>query len=584
MGSHESTPVLAGLGRNGLGRKHEEPDELLAALDRMEQLLAGVVEIGSDLDLGARLHRIVAAAMTLTWARYGALGVRRPDKTLSSFLHTVIDTETLRRIGHLAAGKGVLGLLPNETEAVRLDDLSQHPAGFGFPEHHPPMGAFLGVPITGRGTIFGSLYPTDDGPGHRSTESDEIAGRASAGAAASATDDARLFQQVQASATWLEASREITTALLSGVDPHTRPLQMIVDRARELTDAEQAIVLVPADTAAADDAIDTLVVSAAVGLHAEEVLGQRVPVNGSTSGEVFRTGTPVITVRFRHPIQAFTDVGERPALLMPLCAQDTVVGVLVVARNANQPPFDSGYLQPMSDFAHHAAIALTLAASREQAGELTILADRERIARDLNDHVIQKLFATSINLQGTIARCRSLEITERLTGAVDDLQNTIDDIRNTIFKLQTPAGPHRGFRQRIQNAVADLTSNRDIATTVRMSGPMIVVGGDLADHAEAVVIEAITIALRHSGATSLIVGLTVSDDVTIDIVDNGREIRADNQSRSGLANLQQRAEQAGGHCHIISPPAGGTGVRWTAPLLNRKTPKERDCDDAGWSR
>ena len=171
------------------------------------------------------MHRIVAAAMTLTWARYGALGVRRPDKTLSSFLHTVIDTETLRRIGHLAAGKGVLGLLPNETEAVRLDDLSQHPAGFGFPEHHPPMGAFLGVPITGRGTIFGSLYPTDDGPGHRSTESDEIAGRASAGAAASATDDARLFQQVQASATWLEASREITTALLSGVDPHTRPLQ-----------------------------------------------------------------------------------------------------------------------------------------------------------------------------------------------------------------------------------------------------------------------------------------------------------------------------------------------------------------------
>ncbi|HME77807.1 MAG TPA: GAF domain-containing sensor histidine kinase [Mycobacterium sp.] len=547
---------------------HEQLDELLAARDQMEQLLAVVVEIGRDLDLDATLHRIVAAAMTLTGARYGALGVRGRDSTLSSFLHAGMNAETVRRIGHLPAGKGVLGLLLNQTESVRLDDLSQHPAAVGFPEHHPKMGAFLGVPITLRGNVFGSLYVTDDRPGHRFTESDEIASRALAGAAAFAIDNARLFQQVRASATWMEASREITTALLSGVDPHIRPLHVIVDRARELTGAEQAIVLVPADADVAGDDIDTLVVSTAVGLHAEEVIGQRVPVSGSTTGGVFRSGVPVITDRFRYPIPAFTDIGERPALLMPLCAQDAVVGVLAVARNAGQPPFDSGYLQPMSDFAHHAAIALTLAASREQAGELTILADRERIAHDLHDHVIQKLFAAGMDLQGTIARSRSSEITERLSGTVDDLQNTINDIRTTIFKLQTPAGPSGGFRQRVQNAVADLTNNRDIATTVHMSGPMTVVGGDLADHGAAVVIEAISNTLRHSGATSLTVEVTIMDDVSIDIVDNGHGIPADNQRRSGLANLQRRAQQAGGDCHISSPPAGGTRVHWTAPLLS----------------
>jgi signal transduction histidine kinase len=567
MDHDESDSAFAGLGRRDLvSSMHDQLDELLVARDQMEHLLRLIVEIGSQLDLNATLHRIITAAMELTGARYGALAVRAVNGTLTSFVYSGIDADTVREIGHLPVGKGVLAIILEPDATLRLDDLTAHPAAVGFPEHHPPMRAFLGVPITIRGTVFGSLYVTDDRPGRTFGRSDEVVARALASAASVAIDNAELIEWMRISAKWMSSSREITTALLSGTDPGKPPLQLIADRARDLTDAEQAIVLIPADPDLPADQVDTLVVSTAVGEHAEDVIGQRVTVEGSTTGGVFRSGTPLITESFRRPIQAFTDVGERPAIVMPLRAGDNVVGVIAVARRAGQPPFDASYLELVSDFASHAALALTLAAGRERARELTIVADRERIAHDLHDHVIQRLFAAGLDLQGTIARARSPEVAARLSRTVDDLQTTIDDIRKTIFQLQSPPGVDDQFRRRIQDAVADLTEDRGIATTVHLSGPMSTVGPEIAEHAEAVTVEAVSNTVRHSGATFLTVEVTVADEFTIEVTDNGRGIPADNQRRSGLANLQRRAEQVGGSCKVTSPPEGGTKVRWTAPL------------------
>jgi signal transduction histidine kinase len=567
MDRDESDSAFAGLGgRDLVSSMHQQLDELLVARDQMEHLLRVIVEIGSSLDLDATLRRIINAAMELTGARYGALAVRAADGTLTSFAYAGIDSDTVRRIGDLPVGKGVLGVGLEPGAVLRLDDLTAHPSAVGFPKHHPPMRAFLGVPITIRGNVFGSLYMSDDRPAWTFGRSDEIAARALASAAAVAVDNAQLFEWMRVSANWMSASREITTALLSGNDPTLPPLQLIAERARELTDAEQAIVLVPPDPEMPADQVDTLTVSAAVGAHAGEVVGQRVKVDGSTTGGVFRSGTPLITESFQRPIQAFTDVGERPAIVMPLRAGDTVVGVIAVARGAGQPPFDASYLELVNDFASHAALALTLAASRERSRELTILADRERIAHDLHDHVIQRLFAAGMDLQGTIARARSPEVAARLNRTVDDLQATIDDIRKTIFQLQSAPGPDDQFRRRIQDAVASLTEDRGIATTVHLSGPMSTVGADIAEHAEAVTLEAVSNAVRHSGATSLTVDVTVADQFTIEITDNGCGIPADNERRSGLANLLRRAEQVGGSCQVTTPPEGGTQVRWTAPL------------------
>lgn len=313
--------VFAISGQRGLvGNMHAQLDEIVASRDQMERLLRVIVGLTSDLDLDATLHRIVTAAMELTGARYGALGVRAPDGRLLSFLHAGIETETAKRIGHLPIGEGVLGVLLDHPEPLRLDDLGAHPAAVGFPENHPPMGAFLGVPITIRQETFGSLYLTEPTARPVFTEADEVAACALASAAAVAIDNARLFERVRVTGQWMEASRAVTTALAAETGPVARPLTMIAERVCELTGAEQAIVLVPSDSELSAEEVDTLEVSAAVGLSTDEVMGQRVPVEGSTSGEVFRSGTPLVTESFRHPIQSFTDLGRRPAIVMPLRA------------------------------------------------------------------------------------------------------------------------------------------------------------------------------------------------------------------------------------------------------------------------
>ncbi|OBH89329.1 histidine kinase [Mycobacterium sp. E2989] len=570
MTSDDSGSAFAGLGQRGLvGRMHQQLDEMLAARDQMEQLLRVIVEIGAGLDLDATLHRIIMAARQLTSAPYGALAIRDPDGNLLSFVHEGMDAETVSRIGHLPVGKGLLSLSMLDTPALRMDDLTAHPAAVGFPEHHPPMRAFLAVPITIRDTVFGNLYLTHVDPARLFSESDEVAARALAFAAAVAIDNAQMFERERTAVKWMEASREITTALLSDAEPHRRPLQLIADRARVLTGAEQAIVLVPADPDLPDDEVDTLVVSAAVGVHATEVVGQRVPVDASTSGTVFRSGEPLITETLQYPIQAFTDVGQRPAILMPLRARDEVVGVIAIARGADQPPFDESYLDLVNDFATHAAMALVLASARDDARQVTILAERERIAHDLHDHVIQRLFAAGMDLQGTLARARSPEVADRLNRTLDDLQTIIEEIRTTIFQLKSPPGKNADFRYRIQHVVADLTESRDVVTTVRMHGPMTAVGGELADHAEAVTTEAVSNALRHSGASRLTVEISVADMFVLDIVDNGSGIPADNTRRSGLGNMTRRAEQLGGACEITGPPEGGTRVHWVAPLIDQ---------------
>ncbi|OBH89916.1 histidine kinase [Mycobacterium scrofulaceum] len=570
MTSDDTGSAFAGLGQRGLvGRMHEQLDELLAARDQMELLLRVIVEIGAGLDLDATLHRIIGAARKLTSAPYGALAIRDGEGDLVSFVHEGMDTETASRIGHLPFGKGLLSLSLLDMPALRLADLTTHPSAVGFPEHHPPMRAFLAVPITIRGTVFGNLYLTHVDPERVFSNSDEVAARALAFAAAVAIDNARVFERERTAVKWMEASREITTALLSSAAPHRRPLQLIAEQARVLTDAEQAIVLVPGDPDLPDDEVDTLVVSAAVGLHADEVIGQRVPVDASTSGTVFRSGKPLITETLRYPIQAFTDVGQRPAIVMPLRARDEVVGVIAIARGADQPPFDDSYLDLVNDFATHAAMALVLASARDDARQLTILAERERIAHDLHDHVIQRLFAAGMDLQGTLARARSPEVADRLNRTLDDLQTIIEEIRTTIFQLKSPLDKNVDFRRRIQQVVADLTENRDIVTTVRMHGPMTAVGGELADHAEAVAAEAVSNAMRHSGGSRLTVEISVADMFVLDIVDNGSGIPDGNTRSSGLTNMRRRAEQLGGACEITGPPEGGTRVHWVAPLIDQ---------------
>lgn len=346
----------ASLFRMSDGRGESAPaglDDLVAALGQMERLVQAIVAIGSHLDLDVTVHRIVDAAKELSGAPYAALATCGDDGTLGSFITSGMDKDTVRRLTELPLGTG-----------LRLDDVASHPH-FDAAQA-PPFKSLMAIPIVVRAASFGALYLADDRPGRGFTDAEENAVRALATAAAAAIDNARLFERERESAKWTKASREITTALLSG-DPQTGPLQLIVNLALELADAEQAILLVPREPESAGADADTLVVSATAGRYASEVIGREVPMGSSTTGGVARRGTPLITDSFQYPIEGFTDVGERSAIVMPLIADDSVLGVIAVARRPHQPPFGENYLDLVSDFARHAALALALAAGREGA-------------------------------------------------------------------------------------------------------------------------------------------------------------------------------------------------------------------------
>ncbi|QEM44773.1 SpoIIE family protein phosphatase [Mycolicibacterium grossiae] len=334
---------------------HAQLDELVAARDQMEQLVQLIVEISSDLDFDVTLRRIVDAAVELTGARFAALGIRGSDGGFASFVRSGLSDELAHGLGALVG-----------TGGSRIDDAVTDPRFAGLVQPDPPLRAVLAVPISVRAADFGTLYLADDRAGHVFSDIQVSAVRALATAAAAAIDNARLFERERESARWTKASREITSALLSG-DPRTGPLQLIVNRALDLADAEQAILLVPREPDLPADQVDSLVVAATAGRYSQEVIGRQVPMDGSTTGGVARRGLPLITGAFQYPIEGFTDVGERSAIVMPLISDDVVLGVIAVARAPQQPPFGNDYLDLVSDFASHAAIALALAAGREHA-------------------------------------------------------------------------------------------------------------------------------------------------------------------------------------------------------------------------
>jgi signal transduction histidine kinase len=532
-------------------------DQIVEGRDRVDGLVEAMLVVTSGLELDETLKTIVHTAIELVDAQYGAVGVRGHDHELIEFIYEGIDEEMRERIGHLPEGRGVLGVLIDDPKPIRLDNISQHAASVGFPPNHPPMRTFLGVPVRIRDEVFGNLYLTEKNGGQPFSEDDEVLAQALAAAAGIAIDNARLYEQSKTRLSWIEATRDIGTELLAGTDPAT-VFRLVADESRHLSGAETTLVAVPADADLPVSEMTELIVAATAGDGPVAAL-HNIPIEGTAIGEAFVQRTPG---RFEYIELEVGTTG--PALVLPLRASDDVAGVLVALRSVGAPPFSSEQFDMMTAFADQAALAWQLASTQRQMRELSILTDRDRIARDLHDHVIQRLFAVGLALQGAIPRARVPEVQQRLTDCVDDLQQVIQEIRTTIFDLHGGSSGVTRLRQRLDEAVAQF-ANANLRTSVQYVGPLSVVDATLADHAEAVVREAVSNAVRHAKAASLAISVAVEDDLTIEVVDNGCGIEGD-ITGSGLTNLRQRAEGAGGSFTIEAVPTGGTKLRWCAPL------------------
>ena len=542
-----------------LAEVQDRVGQIMEGRDRLGGLVDAMLVVTSDLELDATLRTIVHTAIELVDARFGALGVRGEGHELVEFVYEGIDRGTRELIGHLPEGRGVLGVLIDEPKPIRLDDIRHHPASVGFPPNHPPMRTFLGVPVRIRDEVFGNLYLTEKTDGRPFSEDDEVLVEALAAAAGIAIDNARLYEQSRARQSWIEATRDIATEMLSGADPAT-VFRLIADEALKLTGAAATVVAVPSDVDMPTSDVVELVVAATAGAVPAPGGEAAIPIRATLIGQAFEDGTPR---RFDN-VDLGVGAGAGPALVLPLRASDTVAGVVVALRHESAYPFSAEQLEMMAAFTDQAALAWQLATSQRRMRELDILTDRDRIARDLHDHVIQRLFAVGLALQGTIPRARPPEVQQRLSGCVDDLQEVIQEIRTAIFDLHSAKSGTTRLRQRLDEAIGQFSSP-ELRTTVQFVGPLSVVDAGLADHAEAVVREAVSNAVRHANATTLTVNVKVDDDLTIEVVDNGCGISGD-ITGSGLTNLRRRAEDVDGAFTVEHVATGGTLARWSAPL------------------
>ncbi|SHF54496.1 Histidine kinase-, DNA gyrase B-, and HSP90-like ATPase [Jatrophihabitans endophyticus] len=545
--------------------------DVLDTQNRLRGLLQANRAVIGDLTLPAVLQRIVEAACDLVEARYGALGVLAERGGLAEFVTVGVDDATRELIGQLPQGKGLLGALIDDPRPIRLDDLADDARSVGFPDHHPPMRGFLGLPIRVRDEVFGNLYLTRD-DGRSFTQDDEDLVASLAATAGVAIENARLFEESQRKQEWLEAENEITRQLLASEGDE--PLQVIARRLQQVADADAVNVVLPTVDG------EHLMIEVATGDGADEVTAMIYPTEGTASQAVLGSGEPILIAdharqsKFLVHLSDVVDVG--PLMVVPLGATPRVRGALVVARRHERPRFTETDLHLASTFANHAAVALELADARTDQQRVVLLEDRERIARDLHDHVIQRLFAAGLTLESVAAGLGGgTRGAQRLMQVVNDVDETIAKIRDSIFQLRGPLAARTAeLRTRVFELATEMTPVLGRAPRVSFAGPVdAVVPGTVLDDLVAVVREALTNVARHAGATEVTVDISATaTDVTVDVTDNGVGI-GDTGRRSGLDNLRRRAEEHGGEFVITSPlpdpgPAtdGGTRLQWTIPL------------------
>ncbi|MET9138521.1 GAF domain-containing protein [Streptomyces parvulus] len=550
-----------------LGELQARLDAARGTQDRVHSLLEAVLSVGRELELEQALRGIVEAAATLVDAEYGALGVISPDGRRLSAFHTVgVSDEEIARIGPYPEGHGILGELIRHPEPLRLAKLSDHPASYGFPAHHPPMNTFLGVPIRVRDHVFGNLYLTEKRDGREFDEDDESVLATLAVAAGVAIDNARMYERSRLRERWLEVNAEIMHTLMSGAD-QSDALRLIAERAREITMSDLGVVALPLP------GTEDLAVEVAIGREADTWRGLVLPVEGSLVGAAYARKAPVsspdVTDDERISVGSPRFAGLGPAVAVPVGAGERLRGVVLLVRAASAPGFTQEETGSLQVFAAQAAVAMELAERRRDAEQIALLEDRDRIARDLHDLAIQRLFATAMTLQSAGRFIQHDRAAERVQRAVGDLDETIKIIRSTIFGLRSrdDDSTSSGLRARAVRSVAETAPALGFAPGIRMEGLLDThVPKDTVEHLVAVLTESLTNVARHAhaGRADVVletdgtwVRLTVSDD-GVGIPPGGH--------RSGLRNMAERARGLGGEMRLESPEEGGTRLVWRVPV------------------
>ncbi|MFG2868099.1 GAF domain-containing protein [Streptomyces sp. NPDC048338] len=540
---------------------------------RVPQLLEAMRSVGTGLELHSTLDRICETAAELADARYAAIGVVDEEGDgLSDFVTHGVDEDVARRIGRRPDGRaGLLGALIREPQTIRLADLSSDPRAAGFPPGHPPMRTFLGVPIRVQGEIFGNLYLSEKHDGGEFNDYDLHMVRVLATEAGIAIGNARLYEAARQRERWIDGSVAVTTALLSGGDADDA-LAVVAEQARRLADSAAGIVLLPAGE---EGGLEIVAVSSD---RPARSLGVVIPPE-SPVVERLLAGEAVFVDDASTDPRMLSRLADQygPSMLLPLHSGGKVLGALATPRARGARPFTEAERTLATQFASQAALALMMADAQRDRERLAVYEDRDRIARDLHDLVIQRLFATGMMLESAQRKSIVPAVRDGVGKAVDELDVTIQEIRTAIFALQQgPAEAPSGLRTRVLREINMAAVPLGFKPAHRFLGPVDATVGELTGkNLVAALREALSNAFRHAAATRIEVVVDAgaelpdgSSAVRLSVADDGVGIPQGGR-RSGLRNLTRRAESLGGSSWCgpgIGDDGGGTTVFWQAPL------------------
>lgn len=538
--------------------------ELLDAQEQMRGLLEAVVAVAEDLSLEAVLDRVVNSACRLLHARYGALGVIGENKSLSHFVTVGIDEDLARRIGPLPTGHGVLGLLISEPAPLRLHDLRQHPKSYGFPENHPPMRSFLGVPVRVRDVVFGNLYLTEKEGGGDFTPEDEDLAVALAAAAGVAIENARLYEDARRRGSWLEACMDVTGRMMGddrSAAPDRAALDLIAERALQESGSQLALILVP------EGGVGSYRVAGAAGADSTKFAGNILPLDSDAIRTVSATGAPACLDEAGDILRPADGLSMEKLLAIDLSAQGAHHGLLLLVRTPGTGPFAKTDVEMGAVFGSHVALGLELDRIHRLREQLVVFSDRDRIARDLHDVVIQRIFAAGLSIQSLRRFTSGEPALARIDAVTAELDETIRDLRNTIYSLRASSGEQELLSSRILQTVRNATRSLPFAPHLTLNGAVDSVPDDgTATNALAVTSEGLSNAVRHSEAQAISVSVSVEDGMlTLIIEDDGKGFR-DPVQGNGLVNMEQRALELGGSFEVTGTPGKGTTLVWKVPI------------------
>lgn len=536
----------------------DQAQRLLETQGRLRSLILANRAIVEEHDLEKVLRRIVEASLSLVGAEYVALGVISPDGQLEQFVHVGMPDETARLIGHLPEGHGLLGAVIDQAETIRLEHLGDDPRSVGFPAHHPPMDAFLGVPLRVRDEVYGNLYLTNPKKGRFTREDEELVS-ALAATAGITIEKARLFDETQRRQRWSSALADVTAVLLSGGPDDV--LAVIADSLIVAIEADLVTVVVRG----AEEG--TLLVDTARGKDAETILGRVYPAEGTLAGRALVSGT-IASTDAQQAGNLFDWQPELgPTIALPLRAAGETIGVLAISRAPGAPRFSDAELGMASDFASQTGVAIELTSARADRQRLELSDERSRIARDLHDHVIQRLFGTGLAMQSLASSIPAHAGV--LLEQVDAIDAAISEIRTAVFTLSQRGRTNSGsLRHRVLDTATEVASSIGSPPRLSFAGPVdVLIRDDFADDVVAVIREALSNVVRHASAQTVEIDVTTDGEtVSVTVDDDGVGVPDVLARASGTSNLDERATARGGSFTLTSREEGGTRARWIATI------------------